>query len=65
MSYGHAVLGESLELYKEAVEWGKDQQKRMIKNQRAREIILADLKPMVEEKRRKCKLNGPDKTSKK
>lgn len=23
MSYGHAVLGESIELYKEAIEWGK------------------------------------------
>ena len=29
-----------------------------VRYQRAREIILADLKPMVEEKRRKCKLDG-------
>lgn len=29
-----------------------------VRYQRAREIILTDLKPMVEEKRRKCKLDG-------
>ena len=25
MKYGHAVLGESIELYNEADEWGRDQ----------------------------------------
>ena len=29
MKYGHAVLGESIELYNEAVEWGRDQKKRI------------------------------------
>lgn len=52
MKYGHAVLGESLELYKEAVEWGKDQKKRMEKNEKARAIILDSLAPMLEEKRK-------------
>lgn len=27
MKYGHAVLGESLELYKEVAEWGREQKK--------------------------------------
>jgi hypothetical protein len=53
MSYGHAVLGESVELYKEAVEWGKDQKKRTEKNAKARMMITESLAPMLEEKR-KC-----------
>lgn len=52
MGYGHAVLGESLELYKEAIEWGSDQQKRAEKNDKARAIILDSLAPMLEEKRK-------------
>lgn len=52
MSYGHAVLGESPELYKEAIEWGKEQHKNIEKNKKAREIISDDLAPMIEEKRR-------------
>jgi hypothetical protein len=54
MSYGHAVLGESVELYQEAVEWGRDQKKRMEKNARARMIIMESLAPMLEEKRKHC-----------
>lgn len=56
MKYGHAVLGESLELYKEAVEWGKDEKKRMEKNEKARAIILDSLAPMLEEKRKRAAL---------
>ena len=52
MSYGQAVLGESVELYKEAIEWGKEQQKLIEKKERARKLILADLAPMIEEKRK-------------
>lgn len=52
MKYGHAVLGESPELYKEAAEWGRDQKKRMEKNEKARAIILDSLAPMIEEKRK-------------
>ncbi|MBD5495101.1 MAG: hypothetical protein HDR12_12200 [Lachnospiraceae bacterium] len=52
MKYGHAVLGESLELYQEAAEWGRDQKKRMEKNEKARAIILDSLAPMLEEKRK-------------
>lgn len=52
MKYGHAVLGESLELYREAAEWGRDQKERMEKNERARAIILDSLAPMLEEKRK-------------
>lgn len=52
MKYGHAVLGESMELYQEAVEWGRDQKKRMEKNKKARAIILDSLAPMLEEKRK-------------
>lgn len=53
MKYGHAVLGESPELYKEAAEWGRDQKKRIEKNEKARAIILDMLTPMLEEK---CKI---------
>lgn len=52
MKYGHAVLGESVELYKEAAEWGRDQKKRMEKNEKARALILDSLVPMLEEKRK-------------
>ena len=52
MSYGHAVLGETLELYKEAIDWGKEQQKAIEKNKKARAIILEDLAPMIEAKRK-------------
>lgn len=52
MKYGHAMLGESMELYKEAIEWGKDQKKRMAKNEKARAIISESLAPMLEEKRK-------------
>lgn len=51
MKYGHAVLGESIELYQEAAEWGREQKKRMEKNERARAIILDSLIPMLAEKR--------------
>lgn len=52
MKYGHAVLGESLELYREAAEWGRDQKKRVEKNEKARAIILDSLTPMLAEKRK-------------
>lgn len=52
MKYGRAVLGESVELYNEAVEWGRDQKKRMEKNEKARVIILDSLAPMLAEKRK-------------
>jgi len=29
MKYGHAVLGESPELYQEAAEWGREQKKEI------------------------------------
>lgn len=52
MKYGHAVLGESLELYQEAVEWGRDQKKQLEKNEKARAMILDSLAPMLAEKRK-------------
>lgn len=52
MKYGHAVLGETIELYQEAAEWGREQKKRMEKNERARAIILDSLTPMLAEKRK-------------
>ena len=52
MKYGHAVLGESFELYQEAAGWGRDQKKRMEKNEKARAIILESLAPMLAEKRK-------------
>lgn len=52
MAYGQAMLGESAELYKEAVEWGKAQQELIEKKERARKLILDDLIPMLEEKQR-------------
>lgn len=53
MKYGHAVLGESLELYKEAVEWGRVQKMRREKNEKARAIIWDSLAPMLEEKQKR------------
>nr|WP_302134287.1 hypothetical protein [uncultured Schaedlerella sp.] len=50
MKYGHAVLGESPELYQEAAEWGREQKKE--KNEKARAIIRESLAPMLEEKRK-------------
>ena len=52
MKYGHAVLGESPELYQEAAEWGREQKKRLDKNEKARAIIRESLAPMLEEKRK-------------
>lgn len=52
MTYGQAMLGETVELYKDAVEWGKEQQRLLEKKEKARAFILADLAPMVEEKQR-------------
>lgn len=46
------MLGESIELYKEASEWGKDRKKCMAKNEKARAIISESLAPMLEEKRK-------------
>jgi hypothetical protein len=63
MSYGHAVLGESLELYNEAVEWGKEQKERTEKNAKARMIIMESLAPMLEEKR-KLQANNPKQVTK-
>lgn len=50
MKYGHALLGESIELYQEAAEWGRDQKMRMEKNEKARAVILDSLIPMLAEK---------------
>lgn len=52
MKYGHAVLGESPELYEDAVEWGKEQKKLIEKNEKARAIVLESLAPLLEEKRK-------------
>lgn len=52
MAYGQPMLGESAELYKEAVEWGKAQQELIEKKEWARKLILDDLLPMLEEKQR-------------
>jgi hypothetical protein len=52
MLYGHAVLGETVELYNEAVEWGKNQKIRAEKNDKARMIIIESLAPMLEEKKK-------------
>ena len=63
MSYGQAMLGETVELYKDAVEWGKEQQRLLEKKEKARAFILADLAPMVEEKQR-IRLNRLENTEK-
>ena len=52
MKYGLAVLGESGELYLEAAVWGREQNKRLEKNEKARAIIRESLAPMLEEKRK-------------
>jgi hypothetical protein len=64
MSYGHAVLGESIELYNEAIEWGKNQKERTEKNAKARMIIMESLAPMLEEKRKLHAINPITETNK-
>lgn len=51
MAYSHAVLGESLELCRQAAEWGRDDQKRLQKNEQARVKVTAIIDELKKKKR--------------
>jgi len=53
MAYGHAVLGESLELCRQAAEWGRDEQKRLQKNEQARVKVTAVIEQLKKKKDKK------------
>lgn len=50
MAYGHAVLGESLELCRQAAEWGKDEHKRLQKNEQARVKVTEIIEQLKKKK---------------
>ena len=51
MTYGHAVLGESLELCKEAADWFAAEKKRLEKSKKASKEVMDGIRPMVERNR--------------
>lgn len=51
MTYGHAVLGESLELCKEAADWFATEKKRLEKSKKASKEVMDSIRPMIERNR--------------
>ena len=51
MSYDHAVLGESLELCKDAANWFAEEKKRLEKSKKASKDVMDSIRPMVERNR--------------
>jgi len=51
MTYGHAILGESLELCREAAAWVLDECERREKNESAREELTVEIEEMLEKQR--------------
>lgn len=51
MTYGHAVLGESLELCKDAADWFAAEKKRLEKSKKASKEVMDSIRPMVERNR--------------
>ena len=51
MTYNHAVLGESLELKKEAANWFVEEKKRLEKSKKASKEVMDSIRPMVERNR--------------
>lgn len=51
MMYGHAVLGESLELCKDAEDWFVEEKKRLEKSRKASKEVMDSIRPMIERNR--------------
>ena len=49
--YDHAVLGESLELCKDAADWFAAEQVRLEKSRKASKEVMDSIRPMVERNR--------------
>lgn len=49
----HAVLGESLELCKDAAKWFAEENERLEKSKEARNEVMDSIRPMVERNRQK------------
>ena len=50
MRYDHAVLGESLELYRDAVEWFVKEKERLEKSKKISKEVGESIRPMAERK---------------
>ena len=48
MRYDHAVLGESLELYRDAVEWFVEEKERLEKSKKISKEVEESIQPMAE-----------------
>lgn len=51
MLYDHAVLGESLELCKDAAKWFAEEKIRLEKSRNANKEVMESIQPMVERNR--------------
>ena len=51
MTYNHAVLGESLELSKDAAKWFAAEKERLDKSRQASKEVMDSIRPMVERNR--------------
>ena len=51
MLYDHAVLGESLELCKDAAKWFAEEKIRLEKRRKANKEVMESIQPMVERNR--------------
>lgn len=51
MMYDHAVLGESLELCKDAADWFAAEKERLEKSKKASKEVMDSIRPMVERNR--------------
>ena len=51
MTVKHAVLGESLELNKEAANWFVEEKKRLEKSKKAGKEVMDSIRPMVDRNR--------------
>lgn len=51
MTYDHAVLGESLELCKDAAKWFAEEKIRLEKSRKANKEVMESIQPMVERNR--------------
>ena len=47
MTYNHAVLGESLELNKDAAKWFAAEKERLEKSRQASKEVMDSIRPMV------------------
>ena len=51
MTYNHAVLGESLELSKDAAKWFAAEKERLEKSRQGSKEVMDSIRPMVERNR--------------